>query len=139
MRIQRIHPTLQAPTTAHAGDAGFDLRSAIDIVISLNETKLLPTGFIWEIPYLFCGMVKGRSGLAINHNLHVFHGLIDSGFRGELCVAVTNWNEDPFRVSVGDRIAQLVILPVHNPDVIEVSSLTSTSRGTGGIGSTGLS
>lgn len=138
MRIQRVHPTLQSPATAHAGDAGFDIRSAIIDTVYMNETKLIPTGFIWEIPWGFCGLIKGRSGLALKLNVHVFHGVIDSGFRGELQVGLTNWSEDPFHIKEGDRIAQLVVLPVHNPDVIEVSSLTSTSRGTGGLGSTGL-
>ena len=130
------------PCFASPGDAGVDLRSTVDVVIApCGDRAIVPTGVAVAIPAGYAGFIQPRSGLAAKHGVTVLNspGLIDSGYRGELKVLLVNTDSvEPFVVSVGDRIAQLVIQAVATPVFVEVSSLDDTVRGAGGFGHTGI-
>ena len=140
--FKRIDPDAVLPARAHPGDAGLDLRSAVDVEVEPGERALVPTGVAVAIPDGHAGLVLPRSGLASKHGLTMANapGLIDAGYRGEVICAVVNLDRDtPVRISKGDRIAQLVVVAV--PDVAAewLEELPPTPRGEGGFGSTGTS
>lgn len=140
--IQRLDETLAMPSYAYAGDAGLDLRSAEDIVLQPFERRLISCGIALAIPRGYAGFVLPRSGLAAKHGISIVNapGLIDSDYRGEIKVILVNLDaHEPFAVSRGDRIAQLVILAVPSVDLAETDDLGETSRGSGGFGSSGVS
>lgn len=127
--------------TEHA--AGFDLMAAIgeDAPLMLNpgERAAVPTGLVLEVPAGFEAQVRPRSGLALKHGVTVLNspGTIDADYRGEVRVLLINLGEAPFRIARGDRIAQLVVAPVSQVEVVSVETVTDTGRGEGGFGSTG--
>ena len=127
------------PSFAHWGDAGADLTAAEPTVIGPGERALVPTGFSLAIPEGHAGLVMPRSGLAIRAGVTVINapGLIDAGYRGEVKVALINHSNEAFSIERGDRIAQLVIVEVAQPEYVAVDALDATSRGEGGFGSTG--
>ncbi len=124
-----------------AGAAGLDLCAAIDSPITLPAgcSVAIGTGLAMAIPTGFEGQVRPRSGLAKNHGITVTNapGTIDSDYRGEIVVLLTNLGREPFTIESKARIAQLVIAPVVQAELVEVESLTDTERGGGGFGSTG--
>jgi dUTP pyrophosphatase len=138
--VVRKDPAYQLPRFAHSGDAGADLRAVEVLTIGPGEHALVATGLSLAIPDGHAGFVLPRSGLAVRTGVTVLNapGLVDSGYRGELKVALINHGAEPFEIAVGDRIAQLVIVPVSNPDYEAVDSLEDTQRGSGGFGSTGV-
>ncbi len=121
--------------------AGLDLCAAIDepIVLAPGASAAIGTGLAMAIPEGFEGQVRPRSGLAKNHQVTVVNapGTIDSDFRGHCMVLLINHGREPFTIASGDRIAQLVIAPVVQAELVEVESLDETERGAGGFGSTG--
>lgn len=128
------------PTRAHAGDGGLDLAAAEDAVLAPGDRMAVATGWAVAIPEGMAGLVVPRSGNALRHGLTVANapGLIDAGYRGELKVILVNLGDEPFSISAGDRIAQLVIAPVSLGAAVEVQDLPeSNGRGEGGFGSTG--
>ena len=138
--IRRLDPTLPLPSYALAGDAGMDLRSAVDVVLAPGERCRIPTGIAVAIPDGHAGFVQPRSGLAARTGLGFVNspGLIDSGYRGEIQVVAINLDrQDPIDIRRGDKIAQLVILPVPQVALAEVEELPASDRGAGGFGSTG--
>lgn len=144
LRVRRLpHAAdLPLPQPASAGSAGLDLRAAIEDELRLapGERLQVPTGLILELPRGWEGQVRPRSGLAARHGVTLLNtpGTIDSDYRGEVQVIVVNLGQEPFRVRRGDRIAQLVVAPVSEVTVVEVEALSSTDRGDGGFGSTGV-
>jgi dUTP pyrophosphatase len=142
LAFRRLDPDVDLPAYARPGDAGLDLRSAVDVDVAPGERAMVPTGLAVAIPEGHGGLVLPRSGLASKHGLTLANapGLIDAGYRGELICAVVNL--DPSRtVSIrrGDRIAQLVIVPVVAATPVLVEELPPSERGQGGFGSTGSS
>ncbi len=138
--IRRLDPSLPLPSYALAGDAGMDLRSAVDVVLAPGERCRIPTGIAVAIPDGHAGFVQPRSGLAARTGLGFVNspGLIDSGYRGEIQVVAINLDRrDPIDIRRGDKIAQLVILPVPQVALAEVEELPASDRGAGGFGSTG--
>jgi dUTP pyrophosphatase len=138
--FKRLDPDAVLPTRAHPGDAGLDLRSAVDVEVAPGERALVPTGVAVAIPDGHAGLVLPRSGLASKHGLTMANapGLIDAGYRGEVICAVVNLDRDtPVRISKGDRIAQLVVVAVPELAAEWVEELPPTTRGEGGFGSTG--
>ncbi|PTW91684.1 dUTP pyrophosphatase [Microbacteriaceae bacterium MWH-Ta3] len=130
-----------APTYAHAGDAGADLCSTVNITLAPGERAAIPTGLSIALPSGFAAFVMPRSGLALKHGIALVNspGTIDAGYRGEIAVIIMNTDRtEPFTVSVGDRIAQLVIMPVVRAEFVPVAELPGTERGEGGFGSTGV-
>ncbi|HQH79287.1 MAG TPA: dUTP diphosphatase [Synergistaceae bacterium] len=130
---------LPLPAYGSEGAAGMDLVAAEESVLLPGEWASVGTGIRLEIPPGFEGQVRPRSGLALKHGVTVLNspGTIDGDYRGEVRVILINHGRDPFTVSRGDRIAQLVIAPVTRFALEEVEELEKTSRGSGGFGSTG--
>lgn len=133
---------LALPSYETAGAAGMDLRAAIaeDLVLQPNSRLAVPTGLVLEIPQGFEGQVRPRSGLALKNGITCLNspGTIDWDYRGEVKVILANLGSEPFTITRGMRIAQLVIAPVTRVVVEEISQLSETARGVGGFGSTGL-
>ena len=116
-----------------------DLHAVESITIGPGATAAVATGLALAIPRGFEGQVRPRSGLAIKHAVTVVNapGTIDSDYRGEVKVLLINHGREPFPIAAGDRVAQLVIAPVIQAELVEVDSLSETERGAGGFGSTG--
>jgi dUTP diphosphatase len=138
--FRKLRPEAQLPSAQHPGDAGLDLRSAIDVVVEPGERVMIPTGVAVAIPDGHAGLVLPRSGLASKHGLTMANapGLIDAGYRGEvMCAAVNLDREEPVKILVGDRIAQLVVLALPEVEPGWVEELPESHRGEAGFGSTG--
>lgn len=129
-----------APVFAKPGDAGADLTSAEAVVLAPGQRRLVGTGLAIALPAGHVGFVVPRSGLAAKHGITIVNapGTIDSGYRGELKVALLNTDTtEPYAVQVGDRIAQLVVLPVPPVTFTRVTELPDSVRGQDGFGSSG--
>ena len=139
--VKKLHPAAKLPVYATAEAAGADLCACLPeaVTIAPGETKMIPTGLAVEIPRGYVGLVFGRSGLALKRDLAPANkvGVIDSDYRGELHVGLRNHSREAYAVQPGERVAQLVILPVCLPELAEVEELSETARGQGGFGSTG--
>ncbi len=138
--FRKLRPEAQLPSAQHPGDAGLDLRSAIDVVVEPGERVMIPTGVAVAIPDGHAGLVLPRSGLASKHGLTMANapGLIDAGYRGEvICAAVNLDREEPVKILVGDRIAQLVVVALPEVEPGWVEELPESHRGEAGFGSTG--
>ncbi|MCL1940658.1 MAG: dUTP diphosphatase [Synergistaceae bacterium] len=122
-----------------AGATGVDLRASEEVLLLPGERAVVPTGIKIEIPEGYEAQVRPRSGIALKNGVTLLNspGTIDSDYRGEIKVIMINHGSDPFTVSAGDRIAQLVFAPVIRVSWIEDSRLSSTKRGEGGFGSSG--
>ncbi len=133
---------LELPAYATEGSAGLDLRAAVEdvLVIAPGERVLVPTGLRVAIPPGFEGQVRARSGIALRHGVGLPNapGTIDSDYRGELKVLLTNWGHEPYTIRRGDRVAQLVVAPVARAEVVRVERLAGTTRQDGGFGHTGI-
>ena len=139
IKIKILDKTLPIPKYAHKGDAGIDLYSAIDCIIKPLERKKVPTGIKISIPEGYAGFVQPRSGLAIKNGISIVNapGLIDSGYRGEICTILINLDTNKvFKIKKGDKICQLVIQKFEYSKIELVEGLDNTSRGEGGFGST---
>lgn len=132
---------LPAYQTAHA--AGLDLLAAVPgdkpLVMQPGQRALIPTGLMIAVPPGFEAQVRPRSGLALKHGITVLNspGTVDADYRGEVSVLLINHGDAPFTIQRGERIAQLVIAAVAQANLVAVTSLSSTDRGSGGFGSTG--
>ena len=136
--MRRLRPDAVIPDRAYAGDAGLDLTACERVDLDPGERALVPTGLAVAIPDGYAGFVQPRSGLAARHGISIVNtpGLIDSGYRGELRVTLLNTDpREPFTVEPGMRIAQLVVLPVPEVELIEVDELPESERGARGFGS----
>jgi dUTP pyrophosphatase len=136
--IQRLREEAVLPERAYPGDAGLDLAACDRHELAPGERAVVGTGLAVAVPDGFAGFVQPRSGLAARHGLSVVNapGLIDSGYRGEIRVVLLNTDRDePFVVEPGMRIAQLVVLPVPELEVVETEDLAETERGVRGFGS----
>lgn len=143
LKIKRVRENAVIPIRATAGSAGIDLYACIDgpITVSSGELVKIPTGIAVELPNKnVAGFVFARSGLGINHGIAPSNavGVIDSDYRGEVCVGLTNHSSIPFVIEPQTRIAQLIIMPVLPLPIIEVDELSDTVRGEGGFGSSGI-
>jgi dUTP pyrophosphatase len=138
--VKVLDPGLPLPSFAHPGDAGADLCSAVEVTLAPGERVLVPTGVAIALPRGHAGFVHPRSGLAARHGISIVNapGTVDEGYRGEILVNLVNLDRrEAFTVRRGDRIAQLVVQRVERPRFVVVDSLTETSRGDTGHGSTG--
>jgi dUTP pyrophosphatase len=132
---------LAPPSRRTHNSAGLDLAAAVDdaVLIPPGGRALIPTGFAIALPEGYEGQVRPRSGLAVEHGITVLNapGTIDADYRGEVKVPLINHGTEPFTVTRGMRIAQLVVAPVAKATLVEVAALDDTPRGNGGFGSTG--
>jgi len=138
--IAKIDPAAQMPTYAHPGDAGMDVRSIETVTLPPGGRALVHTGLAFQLPSNAEAQVRPRSGLALKHGVTVLNspGTIDAGYRGEVGVILINLGAEPFTVEPGMKIAQVVVAPVAQAEIVEVAALDSSDRGAGGFGSTGL-
>jgi dUTP pyrophosphatase len=130
-----------APFIAHPGDAGADLSSSEGITLEPGQRATVSTGLKMALPNGYAAFVVPRSGLAAKHGITVVNspGTVDAGYRGEIKVTLLNTDSSQaFEINIGDRIAQLIVMPVVSPRFIEVATLPESHRGEGGFGSTGI-
>ena len=141
LSCRRLSDETRLPSRAHDGDAGLDLFAAEPAIIGPGDRVSVGTGLAIEIPVGHAGLVLPRSGLAARHGIALVNapGLIDAGYRGEIRVLLLNTDRSAlFEVAPGDRIAQLLIMPFVGAVPVEATELTSTARGAGGFGSSGV-
>ncbi len=140
--LKKLRENADLPQYTTAGSAGMDLRACLDeaITIAPGQRVKIPTGFAIALPGPeWAALIFARSGLATKHGLTLPNcvGVVDSDYRGEILVALTNLSDAPYAVQPGERVAQMVITPVVRPTLVETDSLPDTQRGAGGFGSTG--
>ncbi len=140
VKVLRTDPAAQLPVYAHPGDAGMDVRSIEEVTLSPGARALIHTGLVLMLPPNAEAQVRPRSGLALKHGVTVLNtpGTIDAGYRGEVGVILVNLGTEPFVVEKDMKIAQIVVSPVAQAEVVEVTSVDETDRGAGGFGSTGV-
>jgi len=140
LAVQRLRQEAVVPERAYSGDAGLDLAACERVELGPGERAVVGTGLAVAVPEGYAGFVQPRSGLADRHGISIVNapGLIDSGYRGEVKVILLNTDRSvPFIVERGMRIAQLVVFPVPELDVVETDELPVTERGVRGHGSSG--
>lgn len=135
MNVQ-LDPGAYMPDRAHVPDAGADLFTPVDFTLYGNSHKTIDTGVHIEIPYGYVGMVKSKSGLMCKHGI-VTDGTVDAGYTGSVRVCLYNRDGTSMSFKRGDKIAQLVIMPIITPDFEQVDEIEGSDRGAGGFGSTG--
>jgi dUTP pyrophosphatase len=139
--VEVLISSATVPAYAHPGDAGADLMAAAAFVLQPGQRETVPTGVSIALPDGYAAFVMPRSGLAARHGITIVNspGTVDAGYRGEIKVTLLNTDaEHPFTIEVGDRIAQLIVMPVSRAIFIPVVSLPGSHRGESGFGSTGL-
>src|SRR3989344_283052 len=137
--FQKIDPSAKLPSYAYEGDAGMDLFSCEDLEIAPHSKALISTGLMVAVPKGHGGFVWDKSGIAVKNHIKTMAGVIDSNYRGELKVALANLGNEHYKIKKGEKIAQLIIKPVVNPEVIETEELPEDeTRGEMGFGSSGL-
>lgn len=122
---------------AHKTDAGYDILSEEEILVKAKSRQVISTGLKVSIPKFYAGIIKSRSGLAVKHGIHVGAGIIDCGYTGEIKVLLYNHSDEHYLVKPGDKIAQMLIMPIFVGPVYLVESLEDTERGENGFNSTG--
>jgi dUTP pyrophosphatase len=139
LEIRLLHPDAVPPRRSRSGDAGYDLRATERVSIPQEGRRLVGTGIAVALPEGVAGLVTPRSGLAIEHGLTLLNapGLIDPSYRGEIKVILHNTSERRYTVEIGDRVAQLLLVPYWAPELEVVEALPETERGAGGFGSSG--
>jgi dUTP pyrophosphatase len=141
VEFRKLDPAVVLPRRARDGDAGLDLAANADVVVAPGERAWVPTGLSVAVPGGHAGLVLPRSGLASRRGLTLANapGLIDSGYRGEITIAVVNLDPaEKVEIRRGDRIAQLLVVPMALVEPVEVQELPRSHRGEAGFGSTGV-
>ena len=140
--VEVLFTGINAPTIAHPGDAGADLASADFVTLEPGSRATVGTGLSIALPDGFVAFVVPRSGLAAKHGISVVNapGTVDAAYRGEIRVTLINLDpSESFVVNPGDRIAQLIVMPLARPRFVAVETLPGTHRAEGGFGSSGIS
>ena len=143
VKVRRVRPSdLPLPSYQTALSSGMDLLADLTGEVQLDslERRLIPTGLCLELPPGYEAQIRPRSGLALKHGLTCLNspGTIDADYRGEVGVLLINLSKEPVTLKRGDRIAQMVISPTVQAQLVEVEALSETARGQGGFGSTGV-
>ena len=136
LKVILTSPESKVPLRGTEGSAGYDICSVSDGNVDPNSRSLIDSGIIVEIPKGYMGLIAARSSMALK-GIDIGGGIIDSDYRGKLGIILINSTDDVFQFRKGDRIAQLILIPISTPDVVEAKHLNSTSRN-GGFGSTGV-
>ncbi len=142
LKIMKVRENAKIPQRATGGSAGLDLCACIEapLTIPARGSAVIPTGIAISLPSAeLAAFVFARSGLAIKHGIGLLNGVgvIDSDYRGEICVGLVNQFDETYQITPGERIAQMIVMPVSLLPVLEAESLDETERGSGGFGSTG--
>ena len=141
--VKFVSKSGRLPAYETAGSAGADLRAYLpdgDVILEPGERKLIPTGLFSQLPAGMEAQIRARSGLSIRHGICLINGVgtVDSDYRGEWNVALVNLGQEPFTISDGDRIAQVVFSRYEQPDFLQTEIIDETERGDGGFGRTGV-
>ncbi len=136
LKVKKIHKDAKLPSYGHVGDAGLDLFSVMDCVLKGGEARAIATGIQVAIPEGYVGLIWDKSGISLK-NIHRLAGVVDSGYRGEIKIVMTNLSAEAFTIEKGMKIAQMLIQPVSKVKVVDAEELDDTSRGENGFGSTG--
>lgn len=136
IKLKKLHEDAVLPNYAHPGDVGLDMYSLEDYELQPGEAKIFMTGFAMEFPEGYGAFVMDKSSTG-KAKIKTLGGVFDAGYRGEYNVNIINLGNEPFSILKGQKIAQLVILPVELPELEEVEELSDSSRGGGAFGSTG--
>ena len=142
LKIKKLKENAKIPQRATNGSAGMDLYACIaeSVTLAAGQLTVIPTGIAIELPDNTCAaFLYARSGLGVKHGICLSNGVgvIDSDYRGEVCVGLCNVSDKPYVIEPFERVAQMVIAPVLTPDITEVDELSDTARGEGGFGSSG--
>ena len=138
LKVKKLRDDALLPVRKKPSDTGLDLCSVEKVVLKPGEFKAVPTGIAVEIPHGYFGLIKDRSGLALNYGLHCLAGVVDENYRGEIKVVLINLGNQEVVLDKHTRIAQLLIIPYLPVEVKEVQELSQTERGEKGFGSSGL-
>lgn len=136
--FKKLTPNATIPHYVHPGDAGMDIVTTESRTLVPQEHYAFATGLSMELPEGTVALVWDKSGRAVKEGLKTMAGVIDSGYRGEIKIALLNTTNQPVVINAGEKIAQLLIQRVEQPEVHEATELSDTSRGAGGFGSTGI-
>lgn len=137
IKVKKLNPEAKNPVYSHPGDAGMDLFSTERVVLRPNERASCPTGIAMEISEGYVGLIWDKSGIALNHGIKTMAGVIDSGYRGEIKIVLANMSNQVYTINVGDKIAQILVQKIENPEIEISEELSDTARGERGFGSTG--
>lgn len=137
LAVKKLDPRAKLPSYAYTGDAGLDFYALEDTVVPAGQRAQLRTGIALIVPDGHVGLVWDKSGLSHVHGLHSIGGVFDAGFSGEYIFCFFNTSQVDYRFKAGDKVAQLIIQPVAQAEVVEVSELPSSERAAGAFGSTG--
>lgn len=138
VEFQKISENAIVPCYGHPGDAGLDIFSAEDIILTAGERKRIGTGIKMELPKGYAGLIWDKSGMAFNDGIKTMGGVIDSGYRGEILIVLVNLGKNSYEIKKGQKIAQLLIQKIEEVKIKITDIVGETSRGEGGFGSTGL-
>ncbi len=137
LKVKKLNPEAKIPSYAHKGDAGLDLFSIEDFVLKPGERKLVSTGISTELEEGYVALIWDKSGIAAK-GIKTMGGVIDCHYRGEYKVVMLNTSSQDYEIKKGQKIAQLLIQPIIDAEIKEVSELSETERGSGAFGSTGI-
>jgi len=138
IKIKKLKPEAIIPSYAHEGDAGMDIYSCEDVLIKAGERAIISSGIALEFPKDYVALVWDKSGLAAKNGIKTMAGVGDSGYRGEYKIVLLNTGKEDYQVRKGDKICQILIQPIEQVEIEEVSELGDSERGDGGFGSSGL-
>lgn len=138
-KIAKLHPDAQIPKRADKGSAGLDICTVQDVTVQPGDIAIAPTGLAIEINREVYARIAPRSGLAVKNKIHVMAGVVDSSYRGEIKVVLSNLGKEPVTFSKGDRVAQIILekISMVEPREVDLEDLKVSERGTAGFGSTG--
>lgn len=136
LKVKKLRPDAKLPTRAHPDDAGLDIYCCEEITLPPNETTKVPTGVAYAVPEGYAGLIWDKSSVGFK-GIKTLGGVLDSGYRGELFVALHNLHDEPYTFDAGHKIAQMLIQKVELWELEEASELSETDRGEGAFGSTG--
>jgi len=137
IKIKKLKPEITIPSYSHPGDVGLDLHSLESYELQPGESKIFFLGFALEFSEGYAAIVKDKGSLPKNGSIHTMGGVYDAGYRGEYNVNLINLGNQPYKIENGDKIAQLLIIPIEITELEETNNLSESNRGQGRFGSTG--
>lgn len=137
IKVKKLDERAVIPQYAHDTDAGMDLFAISDTTVPKQGHTTVPTGLMFEIPEGYVGLIWPKSGLAVKHGIVTLAGVIDSGYRGELNVAIASTKDEEYIFKAGEKVAQMLVQKVEHVGIVAVDKLSDTARGEKGFGSTG--
>lgn len=135
--IKKMHEAAVLPSFAHVTDAGMDLCASVDVTILPGERASVPTGIAMHIPDGHVGLIWDKSGISQKGGLKTLGGVVDAGYRGEVFVGLYNTGKEAYSFTAGQKVAQMLIQKIEQPEIEVVESLDDSDRGEGAFGSTG--